>query len=156
MLAASCVLKGVYMLDGKYIDGDDKVYDTLDDMFKNSENPFVNGGCIRYRFQLKNREEKVYDHLGKEYASESDMCARYGVERATYRARQNNGFSKEECLGVIPLINQRVSMVKVDGALTILHSVTNPYFECVLHQKHTILHHDDIVDYYRKNVLRAA
>ena len=144
------------MLDGKYIDGDDKTYNTLDDMFENSENPFV-AGCLCYRFQLKNRmEEKVYDHLGKGYDSESNMCSHYGVGLATYKARQNNGFSKEECLGVIPLINQRISMVKVDDSLMILHSVTNPYFECVLHQKHTILHHDDIVDYYRKNILRAA
>ena len=42
--------------------------------------------------------KRVTDHLGNEYASETEMCRIYGLSRCTYRSRLDMGWSQEEAL----------------------------------------------------------
>lgn len=100
------------------------------------------------------------DHLGNKYPSVKKMCEAYKINEKTFFSRTTrDGYCLEEALGVMPRINNSTIELVVDNNLTIIRSVKaniNGYYECMLGGRETILHHDDIIDYFRKNIFNKA
>lgn len=98
--------------------------------------------------------KNVTDHLGNEFENESVMCAAYSINEDTYQSRIKAGYSLEEALGVIPLINSEVIDLEVDENFLILHCVDECYFPCMVNGREAIYHHDEVIDYYREHILQ--
>lgn len=115
----------------------------------------------------------VKDHLGNKFTSIVEMCAHYGIKfsnfeerlhmcayynsnKDKYNQRRRKGYPVEQCLGLMPIFNQRTKDFEICDNMIIHHNISKSnYFLCTLAGKEIILHHDDIIDYYRKNILHA-
>lgn len=98
--------------------------------------------------------KNVIDHLGNEFENESIMCAAYNISEEDYQSRIKAGYSLEEALDVIPLLNSEISDLEVDENFMILNCIDECYFHCMVNGREAVYHHDEIIDYYREHVLQ--
>ena len=81
------------------------------------------------------------------------MCKYYNINSATYVCRIDTGYSKEEALGVIPLISRRTKNLQLTDNLLIIKYVysfdNSKYFECKFKDKNEILSKDEILNIWR-------
>ena len=87
------------------------------------------------------------------FSSIRDVCHYNNMAAHVYRNRRKKGYAIEESIGIIPLIGPMIRNHVVDKSLQVIVNVNKAYFKCILNGRETILHHDDIIDYYRKNIL---
>lgn len=100
--------------------------------------------------------ENYTDHEGTMFKNIKDMCKCWNISRSTYIKRINKGYSKEEALGVIPLIGPRIKNIQFTDNLSIIRYVYSSdnirYFECKFKDnKNEILSKDEILKIWRDN-----
>lgn len=106
---------------------------------------------------LTGKKNSVYDHLGNAFKTEKELCSYHNVDRNIYQGCKKHGYSIEQCLGLIPVFNQRTKDFEICDNMVIHHNIAkSDYFLCTLFGKETILHYDDIVDYYRTHILQIG
>lgn len=119
--------------------------------------------CRKQSQQRKKQISKdfVTDHFGHIYKSERQLCETYGIAWGTYRNRRDQGYSKPEILGAMPLINVQTKNLIIDENMIIIcaiaehngHNIMADWYECKINERDAILHHDEIISYYLENVM---
>lgn len=89
------------------------------------------------------------------FSSIRNACHHNNMAAHVYRNRRKKGYTIEESIGIIPLIGPTIRDCIVNEDFQVIENVSAAYFKCILNGRETILHHDDIIDYYRKNVLHT-
>lgn len=87
------------------------------------------------------------------FSSMRKACSNHDMHIALYCGKRSQGYSVEESYGIIKPLNRNVKNYVLFNGLTVQHHIKDEYFLCTLNNTDSILHHDDIIDYYRQNVL---
>lgn len=101
------------------------------------------------------------DCFGNNFESLTEKCEHYGVNIATYKTRTEEfGWSDEEALNIIPRFKSGLKFFKVDDELEILRVISDNtsqiYFYCIFRSEESIMTHDEIIEYYKKHVLKVV
>ena len=105
---------------------------------------------------LSGCQPRIQDPVGNAFKTIVDMCHHYGITTKHYEYCMASGYSLEETLGLIPSFHTRTNDVVVDKHLTVIKHIDNGWYSCVKDGFDDIMTHDEIVDYYRKNILKTA
>ena len=107
-----------------------RIYPTMGDMAKAYG---LTLGCFSRRIQMgwslekslttpvdtSKHGEEVVDPYGNKFPMLKDMLKKYNVKGSSYYQRVRNGYSLEECLGIIPLLNHSIKNYKVGNAMIV-------------------------------------
>lgn len=98
----------------------------------------------------------INKYFGTSFLSIRQACHHNGMAAHVYRNRRKKGYSIEESIGIVPLIGKYISNHVINDGLTVQHNIMQQYFLCIRNGEETIMTHDEIIDYYRQNILEIA
>lgn len=110
--------------------------------------------ALTYSNQSITQIEDRTDHLGNVFETQGKMCKKYNVDHNTYLQRIKSYHSKEEALGIVPLLDRRSRDIQFTNEILVVRFVYNAgnlrYFECVNNGNKEILSSIDIIEAFRK------
>mgnify|MGYP003293033231 CR=1 FL=1 len=105
--------------------------------------------------KIKRRSITYVCPKGNCFETIQDMCNHYGITIKSYEHGKARGYSLEEILGVIPKFHTKTKDIMIDDHLTIIKHIDEGWYICVKDGLDDIMSHDEIVEYYRKNILKT-
>jgi hypothetical protein len=96
---------------------------------------------------------QMVDPYGKTYPMLKDMLNAYSINMSTYQERNRKGYSLAECLGIVPLLNDKIKDYKVNDNFVILEEIeeTNDdaklFFLCIVNGHEVIMRRENVINY---------
>ena len=116
--------------------------------------------ALTYSNQSITKIEDRTDHLGNIFETQGEMCKEYNIDHNTYLGRLRDYHSKEEALGIVPLLDRRIKNTQFTDEITVIRFVYRTdnlrYYECEVNGSKEILSSDDILEAYRKTLKKET